>query len=126
MASAISFLVNDNPIQDVRLLNQYIDWHIFDQYLTKNIGLLIQNSNEIIIDSRYNLRPDLLSFETYGTNFWYPAILAVNKIGSILQFKAEYLNNKCLVPSSDIIQRIISEAVAEENKKIILSRMNNV
>ncbi len=124
MASALSFLVNANPSQDVRLLNQYIDWHIFDQYLTKNAQLLTQNSTEIVIDSRYNLRPDLLSYETYGTNFWYPAILVVNKIGSILQFKAEYLNNKCLIPSAEIIHKLISESVTEERKKRIFAREN--
>ncbi len=117
MASAQSFLVNDNPYQDVRLLDQYVDWHIFDQYLTKNRSYLVKNSTEMIIDSRYNLRPDLLSYEIYGTNFWYPAILAVNKVGSIFQFKADYLNNKCLVPSIDSVKRLLADSTSDQRKK---------
>jgi len=117
MASAISFLVNDNYMQDVRLLDQYVDWHIFDQYIIKNIDKLIMNSTLVTIDARYNFRPDLLSYEIYGTNFWYPAILAVNKLGSILQFKAELLNNSCLIPSANIIKQLISKAAAEQRQK---------
>ncbi len=120
MASAQSFLVNTNPNYDVRLLDQYIDWHIFDQYVTKNIDTLSKNSTEIIIDARYNLRPDLLSYEVYGSNFWYPVILAVNKLGSIFQFKAEYLNNTCLVPSVDAVETLINEAMRDQRKKTIL------
>ncbi len=119
MASAQSFLVNTNPAFDVRPLDQYTDWHVFDQYITKNIDLLTKNSTEIIIDARYNLRPDLLSYEVYGSNFWYPIILAVNKLGSIFQFKAEYLNNKCLIPSASVVQQLIKDAITEESDKTI-------
>ncbi len=83
----------------------------------KNLTLLKENSTEIVMDARYNLRPDLLSYENYGTNFWYPVILTVNKIGSIFQFKAEYLNNRCLIPSKDVIIKILDQARADLIKK---------
>ncbi len=111
MASAKSFIVNDNPIQDVRMLDSFIDPHVFDHPMFKNMTLLTENSTEFIIDARYNFRPDLLSYELYGTNFWYPVILTVNKLGSIFQFKAEYMNNKCLIPNPNIISQILKQAV---------------
>jgi hypothetical protein len=103
MAKAISIWVNDNPIQDVRQLNTFSYPRVFENPLLEHFDYLVKNSTEITIDARYNLRPDLLSYEMYGTNFWYPVILMVNKVGSIFQFKAEYLNNKCLIPNRDAV-----------------------
>ncbi len=119
MASAQSFLVNENPRQDTRMLDMFVDPQIFANQLFKNNGLLLQNSTQIPVDARYNLRPDLLSFELYGTNFYYPAILAVNKLGSIFQFKAEYLNNKCLVPSIDVLETILQKANVDLQQKLL-------
>ena len=107
MASALSLLVNDNPEQHVELLDTFTNCHIFEHQLTQQCPQLIESATEIIMDQRYDYRPDLLSYEHYGTNFWYPAILIVNKIGSILQFKSEYLNNRCLIPQKEIIINII-------------------
>jgi hypothetical protein len=75
--------------------------------MAKHYNTLVKNAKEIEIGERYDLRPDLLSYENYGTNFWYPAILTVNKLGSILQFKSSYLNKKCLVPSYDDIVKVM-------------------
>ncbi len=113
MASAKSFLVNANPIQDVRMLDSFIDPHIFEHPMFKNLEFLVTNSTEMVIDARYNMRPDLLSYELYGTNFYYPVILVVNKIGSIFQFKAEYMNNRCLIPSIDVISTVLTQASAD-------------
>jgi hypothetical protein len=107
MASAISFLVNDNPVQNVKMLDAFTNCHIFEHQMAKHYNTLVKNAKEIEIGERYDLRPDLLSYENYGTNFWYPAILTVNKLGSILQFKSSYLNKKCLVPSYDDIVKVM-------------------
>ncbi len=117
MATALSFLVNDNPAQDVSLLDSFINPRIFEQFLTKNNQQLIDMSTEITIDARYNLRPDLLSYEMYGSNFWYPAILSANKLGSIFQFKAEYLNNRCLIPNPDRLVKMLQEENVELFKR---------
>ncbi len=119
MASAKSFLVNDNPYQDIRMLDSFTDPHIFDHPMFQNLDVLRENSSEVIIDARYNLRPDLLSYEIYGTNFYYPAILIVNKIGSILQFKAEYLNNRCLIPSVSVLTQLLNKASSDKIKSEI-------
>ena len=108
MASAQSFLVNHNPHLGVQLLDSFIDPHIFNHIMCQNMSKLISDATEIIIDARYDLRPDMLSYENYGTNFWYPAILVANRLGSILQFKASYMNNRCLIPSQAVIQELIS------------------
>jgi len=108
MASAISILINDNAVQDIRMLDSFTNCHIFEHDMAKHFQLLLRNSELITIDAKYDLRPDLLSYEFYGTNFWYPAILLVNKLGSVLQFKSEYLNNKCHIPNKDIILQILS------------------
>ncbi len=117
MASALSFLVNDNPQQDVTILDSFAESLVFENILQTNTGLLIANSKEIIMDAHYNLRPDLLSFEQYGTNFWYPAILVANKLGSIFQFKAEYMNNQCLVPNIEIIRHLMAQHKTSQQKK---------
>jgi hypothetical protein len=117
MAHALSLLVNDNPSQDVRMLDSFTSPHIFEHPAFTNFEILRDNSEEIIIDARYNLRPDLLSFERYGTNFWYPVILTANKLGSIFQFRAEYLNNKCLIPSNEIITQFLDEYSADLKRK---------
>ncbi len=126
MASAISFLVNDNPDQDVRMLDSFVDPHIFEHPIFQNITALTANSTKVIMDARYNLRPDLLSFEMYGTNFWYPSILAVNKLGSIFQFKAEYLNNQCLIPSAEQLLKILQEYSKENLKRLPEETKSNV
>ncbi len=118
MASAKSFIVNDNPNQDIRMLDSFTDPHIFEHPMFQNITTLTANSTKIIMDARYNLRPDLLSFKMYGTNFWYPAILVVNKLGSIFQFKAEYLNNQCLVPSAEQLLKLLQDYSKEQIKKL--------
>ncbi len=123
MASAKSFLVNDNPLQNVLLLDSFVDPHIFNQVLIKNNEILIKYATEMVIDARYNLRPDLLSYELYGTNFWYPAILSINKLGSIFQFKAEQLGNRCLVPSQDSLAKVIQDAAIAAHKREQLDRL---
>jgi hypothetical protein len=109
MAGAISLLVNDNPKQNTLMLDSFTNPYIFEHPVFKNINQLKENSKEIIFDARYDLRPDLLSLDQYGTNFWYPVILAANDLGSILQFRANYLNNRCLIPSRDFISKIIEK-----------------
>jgi len=107
MASAISILVNDNAVQNVMLLDSLTEYHIFEQKMIKHNKELLTKVTEIELDARYDFRPDKLSYESYGTNFWYPAILVANKLGSILQFKSAYLNKKCLLPNKDVIQKIL-------------------
>ena len=114
MAQAQSLIVNDNKTEkDTRAINTFIEHHIFMNRLLKFKRELDASSTIVEIDSRYNFRPDRLAYEHYGEDFWYPAILLVNNMGSMLQFKADILNYKCKIPSSELIQTILSENIIE-------------
>jgi hypothetical protein len=126
MASALTFLVNENPSQDITMLDSFIDHHVFEHLMFQNLKELIKNSEEIEIDSSYDFRPDKLSVEYYNTNFFYPVILAANKIGSILQFKSEYLNNKCLIPNIDVVKNILSKYQEKQNQILINEKQRKI
>jgi hypothetical protein len=114
MASGQSLVVNDNIYtKNTEAIDSFIEPHIFMNKLLRYRRELEKNMTTIDIDSRYNYRPDRLAFELYGQDFWYPAILVVNNLGSILQFKADVLNFKCKVPSIDIIKKILNAPEVE-------------
>jgi len=103
------FLVNSNPnYKNTELLNEFIEPHIFINRLIRHRNELILSSEEIEIDARFDYRPDRLAGLYYNQDFWFPAILVANGLGSILQFKAETLNHKCLIPSAIIIQQLMN------------------
>jgi len=109
MATAQSFLVNDNPLyKDTQLIDMYIEPHIFMNKIITHRSELLENSYIMEIDPRYDYRADRLAFDVYGQDFWYPAILAANNMGSLLQFKAETLNFKCRIPDAEAIRNIIT------------------
>jgi hypothetical protein len=108
MATSNGFTVNDNQYtKDTRILDLFLEPHIFLNELVKRKPELTKNSVEIEIDSRYDFRPDRLAFEYYGQDFWFPAILLANNLGSILQFKADTLGFKCRIPNADTIIDIL-------------------
>jgi hypothetical protein len=122
MAKANSILVNDNKTtKDTRAINEFINPHIYANKFIKHRKLLQQNATLVDIDPRFDYRPDRLAYEQYGQDFWYPAILAVNNLGSMLQFKAESMNFKCLVPDGDVILGILAETNVQSN-----TGLNNV
>jgi hypothetical protein len=106
-----SILVNDIPqYKNTKAIDLYIEPKIFLNLFIKHACMLQENSTTVTIDERYNYRPDLLAYEQYGEDFWYPAILVANKLGSLLQFQATVLNHKCLIPHRETIEAILSEA----------------
>jgi hypothetical protein len=108
MASGSSLLVNDNPIvKDTSVIDEFIKHKLFENNFITNVDLLLRDAYEITIDSRYDYRPDRIAFEQYKQDFYFPAILIANNIGSILQFRADTLDYKCKIPSLSSIQEII-------------------
>ena len=108
MARAEHILVNANKItKDTKAINEFINEHLFNNPLIKNENLLKKEAYEMEIDERYDYRPDKLAYEVYGEDFYYPFILAANNLGSMLQFKAEILNYKCLVPRAEVARSLI-------------------
>jgi len=116
MAQADSILVNDNiNLKDTRVVDLFIEPHVFMNALIKNKTYLDSSSTIIDIDPRYDYRPDRLAYDIYGHDFWYPAILIVNNMGSMLQFKTELLNFKCRIPNKSAIASIL-EQVSKSNE----------
>ena len=108
MAKAESILVNHNIYtKDTKAVDEFIKHHLFENNLIKNRKKLLSRATERIIDERYDYRPDRLAYEIYGEDFYYPAILVANNIGSILQFKADILDNKCWIPFVSDIRDLI-------------------
>jgi hypothetical protein len=114
MALAQAFTINDNPLfKDTQIIDMFIEPHVFMNKMVTHRNELVINSTIIEIDPRYDYRPDRLAYEIYGQDFWYPAILSVNNMGSMLQFKAETLNFKCRIPDVEAIRGIISSPPPE-------------
>jgi len=110
MARADSILVNDNKfLKDTRAIDEFINPHVFSNKFVKFKKNLEVGAEIIDIDARYDFRPDRLAYEYYSQDFWFPAILAVNNMGSILQFKADAMNYKCKIPTQAAIEAILSE-----------------
>jgi len=108
MATAQGFTVNDNKIyKDTKMVDTFIEPHIFMNRMIRRRSELIKSSDSVKIDARYNFRPDRLAFEYYGQDFWYPAILVANNLGSILQFKANKLGFECKIPNINTIKEIM-------------------
>ena len=68
-----------------------------------------KNTIVLDVDSSYNYRPDKLCFEIYQQELWYPLILALNGIGSVLQFKPESFGNKIIVPTRESIITLLND-----------------
>ncbi len=114
---ASSFLVNNNIFErDTRILDTFTDWHIFENIFIKNKARLEASSTWREIDARYDYRPDLLSYEVYKEDFYYPVILIANNVGSMLQFKSDSMDNKCKIPDLKVILDLINEQVAKNLK----------
>jgi len=110
MAKADSIIVNDNKtLKNTKPLDLFIEPHIFMNLLLSNKSILDASSTIVEIDARYDFRPDRLAYEQYRQDFWYPAILIANNMGSLFQFKAEVLNFKCKIPDPDVILGILNQ-----------------
>lgn len=118
MARAEHILVNVNPyMKDTNAINQFTNEHLFNNILIKNHTTLVKESNQIDIDERYDYRPDKLAYEIYGEDFYYPAILIANNLGSLLQFKAEIMNYKCLVPKAAVVRSILGSGEYDDTHR---------
>jgi len=125
MARGDSLLVNDNPLtKDTSIMDEFAKWHLFENNFIKNSSILIKDATIIDLDARYDFRPDRLAYEIYGQDFYYGAILIANNLGSMLQFKAEHLDYKCIIPSINTIRNIIE--IPPEKTINILDNVNKL
>jgi hypothetical protein len=98
------------------MIDSFTSLEVFENIFIKNKKLLEKNATIKEIDSRYDYRPDTLAYEVYGQDFYYPAILIANNLGSIIQFKSSNMSNKCKIPSQDDINKLISIAKTQNNE----------
>ena len=106
---ANEILVNSNMyLKNTVALDEFIKPHIFLNNIIRHKNDLMIGAVEFDIDQRYDYRPDLLAYMHYGQDFWFPVILAVNNIGSMLQFKADFLNHKCLIPDIEQVRKVLN------------------
>ncbi len=107
---AQSILVNDNVIiKDTEVINSFIEPHIFLNKMIRGTHDLKKNAIIVDMDARHDFRPDRLAYEYYGQDFWYPAILIANNLGSMIQFNAESLNFKVNMPNISDIRMILGQ-----------------
>lgn len=105
----MSILVNTTAKEkNTLLLNTYTDATIFNNTIIQYKNILEKDAEIYPIDERYHLRPDKLAYDIWGQDLWYPAILAINNLGSILQFKPESLGYNCKIPSTDNMLKVLT------------------
>ena len=95
---------NNTIIQDV-LSNPDI-FNIFLQYEKE---LKSSSYTEIALMNNYDFRPDKLANEYYGNQLYYPVILIMNDLCSIMQFRVHDLNYSVKLPSIETVQNIITK-----------------
>ena len=80
--------------------------------LEENLFFLLRNATELVFKPRYNMKPEYLSFDVYGTPQLAPVLMFVNNIGSVEEF---FDLPKVVIPALDAITRILSDIFPEEN-----------
>jgi hypothetical protein len=100
------------------LYNKDLDSVMYDLYLEPTIlGNIINDrihyiqrpENLVLIDvpDTYKYRPERIALQYYGSEQYYPIILAANNIGSLLQFIPSEFNNKIKMVKSEVIQKLL-------------------
>ena len=95
---------------DTTILDGYIDPEIMGNVLNDRIHYIQRPENNIIINvnNTYKFRPERLAYEQYGNEQLYPIILAVNNIGSLLDFDPALFNNNIKLLKPEIIKNIFN------------------
>lgn len=91
------------------MYDQYLEPSILGNLINDNIHYLQRPENLIEIDvpDIYKYRPERIAKQYYGSEQYYPIILAANNIGSLFQFIPNQLNNKVKMVKSEVIQKVL-------------------
>ena len=68
---------------------------------------LLLNSETLGIDISYDQAPDRVAYDYYGDDLFYPIILELNNVSSVLTFNSTKLNNKVILPKPEAIAKIL-------------------
>ena len=111
-----SILVNDMVNEkSTALINLFTEPRVFLNILTQYKYILTQDAINYPLNENYKFRPDRLAYELWGQDLWYPAILAVNNIGSIMQFNPDQMGQNCIIPTDENLVRVLRIVTAKTN-----------
>jgi len=89
--------------------DQYLDPSIMGNLINDNINFLTRKENIIIVEvqDNYKYRPELIALQYYGSEQFYPLILAANGVGSLLQFIPSRFNYQIKLIKHDAVSKIL-------------------
>jgi len=103
----MSTILYDTSDYTKTFIDQFTNPYIFQSLFIKNKNLFIRDNYDVFQNStKYNFRPDLISYEVYGDEMYYPIILFCNQVGSIIQFRMDKVGNSVLYLKPELIQLI--------------------
>jgi len=80
--------------------------------LEQNLYFLLRNSTKKTFESKYEMRPDYLSYDEYGTVVLAPLLMYVNGIFTIEDFTM----NEVVIPSFSYILEIVEDRFISKDK----------
>ena len=89
--------------------DQYIDPTVMGNVINDNYHFLQRPENILVIDvpDTFKYRPELIALQYYGSEQFYPLILAANNIGSLLQFIPSQFNNQIKLIKSETVSKLL-------------------
>ena len=86
-------------------VNEFSQEKIFlNKFMNLSTEFIQANSSIITLNDSDEYRPDIIAYDFYGDDLYYPCILAANSIGSIFSFKPDRLNYECYVPNEGFVK----------------------
>ena len=92
-----------------QVYDQYLEPSIIGNVINDNFHFLQRPENLIYVDvpDTFKYRPDLVALQFYGSEQFYPLILAANNIGSLLQFIPSEFNHNIKLIRPEVIQKLL-------------------
>lgn len=94
------FHKSTSPYKKTPVRDFYLD-------IWKQPNISLNDSEEIVIDQRYDRRPDLMAYDTYGTpNLWW-VFAVVNKDTLIDPTEDFIAGKKIIVPANNEVSKLL-------------------
>jgi len=90
------------------MIDEFKDPNIMGNRILDNLSYLQKEENTIIVPcpDKYKFRPERLAYEYYGDDNFFPIILAVNNISSVLKFIPSEFNNQIKLVKSERLEQL--------------------
>lgn len=110
MAEQRSNLLLNKTYDITKLLSSYKK-DIFENIFFNNFDTLIKGCELVRFQKNWKYHPDFFCLDYYDDSNFFPAILTVNNLGSIFEFKPENLFKELIIsPNKSKIIRLLSLA----------------